>query len=351
MTLAQGGANLAVVAKDPKSGSGLLKSAKTWLRVAISAGLLIILLIFFVDIQQAWRALLECRWEFLLLLLAWMTADRFLMTYKWRLLLVARGFSAGFGEALKAYYLATFTGCFLPSTLGADALRVGVFCRPGRPSEVVAASVFLERSLGFIAAALAAVIGLLLLAGLTSRLPAEFFYWSFAILAAATCAVIASFSAAAGRLHGRLEQRMLQRGRLLSWASRFIKDYHDYRRHRGVLAWFLLLSFLEQGAPIVGNWLAARALNIELSLLEAAAITPVVFLLARLPVSFSSFGVLEGLYVAVFGLVGVDPTQAFLLGLITNLAAMVSALPAVPFYLAGGLRANAGIGQEGRPAG
>ncbi len=315
------------------------KAAKTWLRLSISALLLFILLYFFVDLEQAWQALADSRWEFFVLLLVWMNADRFLMSYKWRLLLTCRGYAVGHGEALKAYYLATFVGCFLPSTLGADAFRVGIFSGPKRPSEVVAASIFLERALGFLAAAIAAVVGLVLLAGLASGLPREFFYWAFAILAGGTLLVIASFSAAAGRLHQRLEGHLEQRGRLLSWASRFIKAYHEYRQHQGTLLWFLLLSVIEQAAPIVGNWLAARALNIELSLLEAAAVTPVVFLLARLPVSFSSFGVMEGLYVALFGLVGVAPTQAFLLGLITNLASLASALPAVPFYLAGGARA------------
>lgn len=340
MTLSQGDDNLAEVANDPKSGSALSKTSKNWLRVGISAGLLFILLYFFVDLGQAWQALLNCRWEFLLLLLLWMNADRFLMSYKWRLLLTCRGYAVGHGEALKAYYLATFVGCFLPSTLGADAFRVSIFSDSQRPSEVVAASIFLERALGFVAAALAAVVGLVLLAGLASGLPPEFFYWSFAILAAGVLLVIASFSAAAGRLHQRLQGRLEQRGRLLSWASRFIKAYHDYRQHRGTLAWFLLLSIIEQSAPIVANWLAAQALNIELSLIEAAAVTPVVFLLARLPISFSSFGVMEGLYVALFGLVGVAPTPAFLLGLIINLASLASALPAIPFYLLGGTRTS-----------
>jgi uncharacterized protein (TIRG00374 family) len=316
----------------------LSKTAKTWLRLGISLGLLLILLLFFVDLGQAWRAVAAARWEFLVLLLAAFTLDRWLMSYKWRLLLVSQGFKAGHGEALKAYYLATFAGCFLPSTLGADAVRVGVFARPDRPSQAVAASIFLERALGFVAAALAAVIGLVLLAGITTELPGEFFYWSFGLLGAATLAVVLSFSAWAERLHGHAERRWREKSRLLAWLLDFVAAYHQYRRHRGVLLWFLVLSFLEQGAPIIFNWLTAKALNLDLSLLEAAAVTPVVFFLARLPVSFSSFGVLEGLYVAFFRLVGIGATSAFLIGFIVNVGSMISALPAVPLYLSGGAR-------------
>ena len=314
------------------------KSAKTWLRLGISLGLLLVLLLFFVDLGQAWRAVAAARWEFLVLLLAAFTLDRWLMSYKWRLLLVSQGFKAGHGEALKAYYLATFAGCFLPSTLGADAVRVGVFARPDRPSQAVAASIFLERALGFVAAALAAVIGLVLLAGITTGLPGEFFYWSFGLLGAATLAVALSFSAWAERLHGHAERRWREKSRLLAWLLGFVAAYHQYRRRRGVLLWFLALSFLEQGAPIIFNWLTAKALNLDLSLLEAAAVTPVVFFLARLPVSFSSFGVLEGLYVAFFRLVGIGATSAFLIGFLVNVGSMISALPAVPMYLSGGAR-------------
>ena len=108
-------------------------SAKTWLRLGISAGLLVVLLLFFVDLKQAWRVVANARWEFLVLLLAAFTLDRCLMSYKWRLLLVSQGYKAGHGEALRAYYLASFAGCFLPSTLGADALRVGLFAPAGPP--------------------------------------------------------------------------------------------------------------------------------------------------------------------------------------------------------------------------
>ncbi|MBU4565898.1 MAG: flippase-like domain-containing protein [Desulfarculus sp.] len=313
------------------------KTAKTWLRLGISLGLLLVLLFFFVDLGQAWRAVSQARWEFLVLLLAAFTLDRCLMSYKWRLLLISQGYPAGHGEALKAYYLATFAGCFLPSTLGSDAIRVGLFARPDRPSQAVAASIFLERALGFVAAALAAVIGLVLLTGITTGLPTQFFYWAFGLLAAACLAVLLSFTAWAERLHGQAERRWRERSRLLAWLLDFVKAYHQYRRNRGVLLWFLFLSFIEQGAPVIFNWLIAKALHLDLTLLESAAVTPAVFFLARLPVSFSSFGVLEGLYVAFFSLVGIGSTSAFLIGFLVNLGSMASALPAIPMYLRGGV--------------
>ena len=59
------------------------------------------------------------------------TGDRLLMVYKWRRLLLAKGVDVGFGEAARAYYVASFASIFLPLTIGADVVRVAcraIFC-------------------------------------------------------------------------------------------------------------------------------------------------------------------------------------------------------------------------------
>jgi hypothetical protein len=114
--------------------------------------------------------------------------------------------------------------------------------------------------------------------------------------------------------------------------------YGEYRNHPLALAWFLLLSIIEQSVPVVGTWLTALAFNIDLSLLESAAIAPLALLFTRIPVSVSGFGVVEGLYVAFFGLVGLSATDSFILGLIANLSIVITTLPGALFYAVGGLK-------------
>ena len=281
------------------------------------------------DLKAAGRALARCDLLYLAYLALWLSLDRVLMSYKWQLLLACRGIAVGQAEALKAYYVATFAGSFLPSTVGGDALRVAAVCGDGRPSEAVAASVFLERVLGFVAAALP-----------------PWWVWPFGrhqpggaggvhlldpgLLAALLIVLAFSLSAPSGRLLEKMRLRLEKRGRIGSWAARFLLAYHAYRGHRLTLIWFLLLSFIEQSAPVVGTWLAARALHVELSLWQAAAVTPLAFFFARLPVAVSSFGVVEGLYVAFFALVGLNPTDSFLLGFLLNLGVVITSLPTIP---------------------
>jgi uncharacterized membrane protein YbhN (UPF0104 family) len=96
---------------------------------------------------------------------------------------------------------------------------------------------------------------------------------------------------------------------------------------------------MEQSGPVVGTWLTAKAFGIELSLLESAAVAPLALLFTRIPVSLSGFGVVEGLYVAFFALVGLSATESFLLGLVANLSIVVTTLPGAFFYTSGGIQA------------
>ena len=312
---------------------------KTLIRLAVSLGLLAGLLLFMVDLPAAWRAVKHCDWSYMAWLALWITLDRVLMSYKWRLLVVCRGLILGHWQALKAYYLASFAGCFLPSTLGADAMRIAAVRGNSRPSEVMAASVVMERTLGFLASAVAAAAACLLLAGLKTGLPQGLFWWSLAFMAALGLGLIFSLSRRPVSWLRSLPERLVHRGPVLRWAGRFFSAYADYRDHAPTLAAFLLLSILEQSGPVVGTWLAAKALHIDLGLLQAAAVTPVALLFTRIPVSVSGFGVVEGLYVAFFSLVGLNATDSFLLGLVATLSIVVTTVPGAFFYTAGGLRA------------
>jgi uncharacterized protein (TIRG00374 family) len=313
--------------------------ARPWFRFGISGLLLGGLLYFFVDLGQIQRSLQGARWGYLGWLALWITLDRLLMTYKWRLLLICRGLELGFWPALKSYYLASFAGCFLPSTLGADAMRVMSVSGAARPAEVVAASVVVERTLGFVAAAIAALMGVSLLTWLAVDLPPGFLGWSLGILALGVAAVLFSLSRGFGRILERLRAFLDKRGgRLGGWLGRALQAYFEYRSHGPTLVWFLVLSVLEQSVPIVGTWLTALAFDIDLSLIQSAAVAPVALLFTRIPISVSGFGVVEGLYVALFALVGLNYTDSFILGLIANLSIVVTTLPGALVYACSGLR-------------
>ena len=314
----------------------MVGSGSPWLRILISAVLMFVLLFFLVDLGAAWRAIRDADWQWFGWLALWITLDRLLMAYKWRILLVCRGMAISHWQAIKSYYLASFAGCFLPSTIGADAMRVASVSNNQRPSELVAASVVMERALGFLASALAAGLALVLLVGLVGELPPGILWSSLAVLALVSLGVLISLFGPLARYLESLPQRLAQRGKLVKWVGRFLASYTQYRKHRGAITWFILLSFIEQAGPVVGTWLTARAFGIDLSLVQSAAVAPLALLFTRIPVSLSGFGVVEGLYVAFFALVGLSATESFLLGLVANLSIVVTTVPGALVYTSGG---------------
>src|SRR5262249_19405295 len=100
-----------------------------------------------------------------------------------------------------------------------------------------------------------------------------------------------------------------------------------YRNHSHTIAAVSAWSFLEQLAPIIAITLIARALHINVSLGDMVILVPIIILVTRLPISFGGLGVQEGLFVALFGLVGVSASEAFLLSAVGRILPILCALP------------------------
>ena len=182
-----------------KEAPDMKKQIGFGLRFLVSAGLIALLLYWLVDIKAAWKALQEAHYGYLFLASIWFLGDRFLMAYKWRLLLICRGMQVGLNESFLAYLLATFSGYFLPSTVGADAMRIAAVSGPGRPSQVVSASVAMERGLGFVASAVAGLVSLLLMVSFYTSLPTEAALWAAGLFMAVVLCILATLYGPMGR--------------------------------------------------------------------------------------------------------------------------------------------------------
>lgn len=298
------------------------------LRLAVSLVLLLLLLLL-VDWGRLGSRLAAADPLLMLGVLALATGDRLLMAWKWWLLVRGRTVALGLWEAVRAYYLASFAGYFLPTTVGADAVRVGALAGPGRTAALVA-SVVLERLVGALAqAVLAAVaVGTLVATGLGARIgPGE----RWGLLALVLLAFIGfPFSFPAARwAAGRLPRAGGWRGALRSLAE----QYAGYGASTGLLCAFFALTLAEGGFPVVIHYAAGRALGLDPGWTFYVATVPVVFLVARLPVSLGGLGILELSFVSLAGLLGLGATEAFaIVGLATALY-LVALTPGAVLYV------------------
>jgi uncharacterized membrane protein YbhN (UPF0104 family) len=293
------------------------------LRVAVSIGLLA-LLFAFVDRAELARRLAAADGRALVLVVAIVTADRLLMAWKWWLLIRGREAAVSLWAAVRAYYVASFAGLFLPMTVGADVVRIGALAGGGRTAGLVA-SVVIERTIGALAQAVLATVslGFLIAMGLGAEIgPGE--RWALlGALGAAFLAFPLSFPVA-GWLAARLPS-----GALRSLAA----AYAGYGASRPLLLAFFGLTLFEGCFPIAYHYIVGRALGLDPGWSFYIATVPLVFLVARLPVSVGGLGVLELSFVYLATLLGMGRTQAFSIAVVAEALVLLSLLPGAVAYL------------------
>lgn len=279
------------------------------LRVAISAGLLAFV------VNQAGLADLvatarraDLRFYALALVLA--TVGIVVRAGRWQVLLNAIGARVPFGRTVYLYFAGAFFNAFLPTGFGGDVVRV-LEVGEGATSQQAAGTAIVDRLTGFIVLFALALVALPI---------------SYRLLPPALAGLIAAL--AVGVLVGSV---LLFEGRLLrrltgwlppalslagdAWLGRTYSVITASGR-RGV-GGALLLSLWFNLQLVVESLLVARALGLVVPAWALFLFIPVAVAALLVPVSISGLGVREGLYVTLFGAVGLRPAEAVALSLAT----------------------------------
>jgi uncharacterized protein (TIRG00374 family) len=301
------------------------------------------LVVYLVD----WAAFIQTlrRIEPVVLALAYglFVADRVLMAYKWSLLLNVHAIRLPLWQSWSVYSFASLAGTVLPSTLGADALRVTWLWRGGIRVSATAASVVLERAIGLaisLALAVIALVFLMIRSGPANEM--AYLLW-LAIVALGLLLLALAFPFWTG--FGAMLPRQ-RKGRLrvlwLERLSRFYEACLRYRAARGTVVAFTCLTVAENLLTFVMSYVLARALGIEVGILYFCAALAVALALARLPLTIDGLGVLEGVLLFLLALRGVAPADAVALALIGRCLNVAAYLPGALVALT-----STGIGSQG----
>jgi glycosyltransferase 2 family protein len=302
---------------------------KTWLRILVTLLLCALLLIYVVDVEALLRTLSHCDPIWALVALAALTFDRVLMSYKWGLLLAIRGYSITLPQRLMVYCSAMMWGLALPSTVGADGIRIMLVRRFGVRVDDALASIFVERGIGFISALITALMGLLILRMMLPHSTAH----DYALLAGGAFLVVAigvlvfSFSDHAWTAVHRLLPGKLAENRFTEILGKLHQAYRSFAADGRRLATFSVLTFAEQMLTVACYALVAIALGIEFDALFLLAAVPIAILVSRLPVSLDGIGVYEGIFIGIMSLGGVKPAESLAISLAARALQIVVWLP------------------------
>jgi uncharacterized protein (TIRG00374 family) len=276
-----------------------------------------------VDPGQLWRLLANVSVPLFSCVVALAVINVILMGLKWNLLLRSFDAQISNGTAVLTYLRSRVFAFLAPSTLGVDAYKI-YFLTKHHDCRVapVASSILVERTLGLLAAL--AITSLLLgfslaplelgslsafsCAGLTLFVGLVFFLHLFIKYSPQLARVSMTF----------LPHKLARIARLL--ISNFSKIEHNEAR-----VWvYFLLSMVEKVVYCTAVYAAARATGFDnVGYLYIVAATPLMSLLEKLPISFSTIGIREGMFVLLFAAVGIDATSAVSIALTLRCAELV----------------------------
>lgn len=298
---------------------------KTWLRLAVSAAL-IALLLTQVDLAAVFGILsgLSLAWFAIALgvgFVATMAAG-----LGWKVLLDAQGLRLPIRDVLIMHIVGLFFAAFTPGGLGGDVLRT-VRVRQSTQRTV-------EGGAAVVASRVLSILALFTAAALASIARPDSQVRTISLIAG-----LASITAMGLILALEVPLSMiLARLPRAGWADvgrAGVKSLYAFRRAPGqLLAAFACLAIYQVLSAVVIAALA-RAMSIHLGLLDAIALGLMARLTAFLPISISGIGVQEGAFVVLFGLVGLTPSQALAVSLMDHVVLTVIPLIGGALYALG----------------
>jgi uncharacterized protein (TIRG00374 family) len=309
-------------------------SRKSGMKLLFGLGL-VALLLFWVDWRAGARMLLAVNpWlllvnGFLFLLALWVAALR------WRVLLRPQGLNPALGELFKVYWIGAFANNFLPSNIGGDLARVG-WVRHYRDTAAILASVVAERTAGFVVLLAFAMAGAVVRPELFARGELYGAFWTLAVL---MLFVLGGVLAGAAPLTRRLARGPVGgegwRFRFTLGLKRLAEAALCYRNRPAALAGACGFSLLYYLLGFAAQYTYARALYLPLTFWEVAAVTPLIYLISLLPVSFNALGIAESACVFFYLQVGLRGEEALALAFLARFVQMVYSLVGGCFLLSG----------------
>lgn len=305
----------------------------TPMRVAVSLGLVAFMLATWVDYAQVASVLANAYITPLILTVLVLAFGRFLVAYRWYLLVRDSSHDVSFGDLLRLTFVSAFLGFFVPGTVGVEAIRVYGLARRSDLSLAVT-SVLVERL-----TALFVLVGLILIgiAFLPVELPKAVDVASWIGLACLIFATVVLFQP-----HVRRLTLALLPGAALAPARERLAQVHDqldvYSRRPGLLLAISALSTVMQLSRVLEGILLAIALGVDADWIYFVIIMPISVLISMMPISIFGLGVREVTFVSLFGIIGVAADTAFAMSLLNFvLTVLVFTLPGGILYMFGGI--------------
>ena len=277
-------------------------------------------LLTYIVLKINWNEVISNLWKanflFLLIVFFLYILEQVELTYKWSLLISARGIKVSLFRLCIINSIGTFWGMFLPSSVGTDVVRGYYLIKNNSEKSVSVSSIFVDRISSMFSLLLFGVVFLIIAGDTISRLNINVYIYSFSIVA-----VILFY------FFQREETAHFLKDRLKS--IRFKKIFElliklhfsilEYKKYPKALLMSFLVSILVQVTRVLIYYLVTVAFNISVPIIYFFIFIPIIMLVLMIPISIGGLGVREGTFIAFFSLVGMSINEAVIISFTTTL--------------------------------
>ena len=248
--------------------------------------------------------------------------------YKWRVILKLHGADFSFSKLHRYYFIGVFFSNFLPSSVGGDGYRIYKTYDNPRSNSSAVIAVMMDRLIGLLALL---VVGYVC-AFIVYRSQGDFLSGTFLSFGTAgiVTALLIALAMVVLRCHERL-RRWRDKPRLL----RILLEHgKDYVRNPRATAYAVLISLFYQVYNGMSFYLLLRyGVGVDISIPELFVVLTLVNLVGVLPISINGLGVIDGAFVILLGVYGVDNDLALSVMLVSRLLLIFISLIGAAFHV------------------
>lgn len=309
------------------------KQAFLLFKVVLSS-ILIVWIVKKVDYREFVKVVSKANILFILISVFWLVLDRFFMSYRWNILLTAKKINIPFSQIVKIYFLGSFAGNFLPSSMAPDAVRTYYASRYHSGIADILSSVLVDRILGVFSLTVIAIISLLLIFLGGGDINIKSFLAMISIL------IIIAAMVFFEKIMKRVDINRVINYLSLSKDNIFVKNIenvyrscNEYKNNHSVLIKALLVSFFIQILSIFVIYLLSLSVHVNVSITPLFLFVPLINILIMLPVSIGGIGLQEGAFIYFFSRAGVTAQEALTVALLFRGITILVSLPGGVLYV------------------
>jgi glycosyltransferase 2 family protein len=310
-----------------------VKKTRFLLRLVVSA-VILGLILSRVDTTQVAQLLPSVSPLLLFLGFMLLILDRMTMSYRWYILVKAKGITIPFSNIVRIYFVSAFLGLFMPSSVAPDFIRVYMATKHRCPMSDALSSVFLDRFIAFLTLSALSFVSSVLAFSFSDLITVS--PW---IVVATLGPLLASSAIMVAIKHDYSSFKPFFSHRIAIKAINVISDFRNsitsYKDDISSIKKVSLVCLVNHIIYILTTYVVALAMNIHIPFLYLCITVPLVSFLTMVPISLAGLGIQEGAYIYFLSQMGISSQGAFAIAVMIRIIITLGCLPGGILYLLG----------------